>query len=61
MGANYTSKLSELLRVSDVRLRLAEARWGFSDGLTVVGEYPTRVYVDKQGKVIAAYEVGSEF
>ena len=48
-------------RTGKTVLRLPEARWGFSDGLTVIGEYPTRVYVDKQGKVIAPYEVGSEF
>ena len=39
----------------------ATSDWGFSDGLTVVGEYPERVYVDKKGKVVARYEVGSEF
>ena len=39
-------------------LRLGRARWGFSDGLTIVGESPNRVYMDKQGKVIAPYEVG---
>ena len=38
-----------------------EARWGYSDGLTVVGESPERVYVDKTGKVVALYEVGSQF
>jgi hypothetical protein len=48
-------------RTGKTVLRLAKARWGFSDGLTVVGEYPTQVYVDKHGKVIAPYEVGSEF
>ena len=42
-------------------LRLGRARWGFSDGLTIVGEYPNRVYMDKQGNVIAPYEVGSQF
>ncbi|HEX5965176.1 MAG TPA: WG repeat-containing protein [Pyrinomonadaceae bacterium] len=42
-------------------LTLTKARWRFSDGLTVIGEYPDRVYVDKQGKTVAPYEVGSEF
>ena len=42
-------------------LQLGRARWGFSDGLTIVGDYPNRVYMDKQGRVIAPYEVGSEF
>jgi len=40
---------------------LCKADWGFSDGLTVVGEYPERVYVEKKGRVVARYEVGSEF
>ena len=42
-------------------LKLKRARWGFSDGLTVVGDYPNRVYVDKTGQVVAPYEVGWQF
>ena len=42
-------------------LSMNNVGWGFSDGLTIVGEYPNRVYVDKRGQVVAPYEVGSQF
>lgn len=48
-------------KTGKVVLKLKDARWGFSDGLTVVGEYPNRVYLDKKGRVVAPYEVGSQF
>jgi hypothetical protein len=32
-------------------------RWAFSDGLTVAGEDGKRVYVDRNGKTVAPYEV----
>jgi hypothetical protein len=32
------------------------ARWPFSDGLTIVGETGSRVYIDNRGNVIAPYE-----
>jgi hypothetical protein len=32
-------------------------RWAFSDGLTVAGEYGKRVYVNRNGKTVAPYEV----
>ena len=42
-------------------LRMKNARWGFSDGLTIVGDYPDRLYMNKHGQVVAQYEVGSQF
>ena len=37
-------------------LRLG-AQWSFSDGLTVAGKEGERKYVDRKGKIVAAYEV----
>lgn len=37
-------------------LRIPGGRWPFSDGLTVAGEYDRRVYVNRRGRVVAAYE-----
>ncbi|HWZ31292.1 MAG TPA: WG repeat-containing protein [Bryobacteraceae bacterium] len=38
-------------------LKLKNGRWAFSDGLTVAGEYSKRVYVGRNGKTVAPYEV----
>jgi hypothetical protein len=38
-------------------LKLKGGRWGFSGGLTVAGENGKRVYIDRNGRTIAPYEV----
>ena len=42
-------------------VRIEGAQWPFSDGLTVAGEDGKRVYVDRNGRTIAQYEVSPEY
>ena len=39
-------------QIADLRIEW----WGFRDGLAIVGTKGKRVYIDKTGKVVAAFE-----
>jgi hypothetical protein len=41
-------------------LKVDDALWPFSDGLTIVGQHGRGVYVDRRGRTIAPYEVKPE-
>src|ERR1700752_4421335 len=55
---DHNNEYGYIDQAGKIVLRLGRTRWGFSDGLTIVGEFPNRVYMAKQGKVLAPYEVG---
>ena len=57
----HPRRLSTSIDTAKKALRLNRGRWPFSDGLTVAGEDGTRVYVNKQGKVVATYEINPDY